>query len=166
MGSEQSCSDWGESRMKGGGRFVLALSTALVLAACGTPEVLIGIHSSDDINPDDHGEALPVVLQVYQLRESDPFHRADFGELWRNGSETLADSLLTKREFVVDPASEDRVAVRRDSDATHLGVVAVFRDAEDAQWRSIEPLPGGVLANYLSVALHVDVDERTVVVER
>ena len=127
--------------------------------ACGTPQVLMGVKSTDRINPDDNGEALPVVVRVYQLRETGPFSRADFDTLWSDSERALGESLVGSQEFVVDPETDERIAIRRLKGADYLAVVAVFRDWHDTEWRSIEPLPTGLFSGFMSVTIYVDIDE-------
>lgn len=144
----------------------LMVGISLMLQACGTPQVLMGVKSTDRINPDDAGEALPVVVRVYQLSEAGPFERADFDSLWSDSEEALGSALVGSQEFVVDPETDDRIAIRRVKDAEYLGVVAVFRNWHDAEWRSVEHLPSGMFSRFMSVTIYVDVDENMVKASR
>ena len=99
------------------------------------------IATSQDVNPDIAGQPSPVVLRVFQLRSPGPFMKADFFELYENENATLGDNLIKSDEFHLQPGQSIEYNTKFDSDAKYVGVIAAFRDWENARWREMVSLP-------------------------
>ena len=93
------------------------------------------------LNQDDSGEALPVVVRVYQLRAKDKFQQATFKALWKNDKELLEGDLLDRKELTVHPDSE--TVLDLDLDVKHgaafFGVMALFRKPDVMSWKELIP---------------------------
>lgn len=93
------------------------------------------------LNQDDAGEALPVVVRVYQLRGKDKFQQATFKALWKSDKELLEGDLLDRKELTVHPDSE--TVLDLDLDVKHgaafFGVMALFRKPDVMSWKELVP---------------------------
>ena len=129
---------------------VLCLVFSLLAWGCSGPRVDLGLSSTANLNLNSFDEPLPVVTRVYQLADDQAFQKATFEQLWKNDLMTLGDALLTKDEIVMDPAAQQKLTYMRHEQARFVGVVAIFRQPEDVQWRDIAALPEGFFGRRFS----------------
>ncbi|MCH9672823.1 MAG: type VI secretion system lipoprotein TssJ [Gammaproteobacteria bacterium] len=115
------------------------------------PEVNLTIQASKDLNPNSAGEPSQVVITLYELKSEGAFNSASFAEIYQQGSELLGDDLIKKDEIVIEPGEVKVVARVLDAEARYLGMVAGFRDWQNAKWR-------GVLATPLDETIDAQVD--------
>jgi len=119
--------------------FLLSLLALVLLAAlpgCGKKQLArVSIQADGDINPDDRGGALPVVLRFYQLKNNGAFEAAAFAELWENEAAALGADLLERQEMTVFPNSRHSIEIVRNPLAGYLGVMALFRQPDGEAWR-------------------------------
>ena len=110
---------------------VLLLLGLLLAAGCGSsPPLLRGTIAVDsNVNPDRAGRPSPIVVRVYELKSVAAFSGADFFALFDNEQATLSGELVGREEFQLQP------------DTKFIGVVAAFRDLEQARWRQTAPVP-------------------------
>ncbi|MCG5499367.1 type VI secretion system lipoprotein TssJ [Ectothiorhodospira lacustris] len=132
--------------------------SVLLLCGCAGPQVRLDLHATPLINPSEEGQALPVVVRVYQLKDPRGFQESPFEDLWKQDLESLGADALGRQELVMQPGSSRELALKRLPGATHLGILAIFRDPASPAWRDIRALPGGRLGRHmdqrLSVSLH------------
>jgi type VI secretion system protein VasD len=121
---------------------------AAVIAGCSsdkaakTTAVRYVIEADQFVNPNERGEASPVVVRIYELKSTTSFNQAQFFELFDNDTTKLGPDLVAKRELELKPG--DKVDYERETpyEARHIGVVAAFRQGDGANWRKtaeIEP---------------------------
>ena len=99
------------------------------------------METTADLNPDPGGRPSPVVVRVYQLRSPGAFDSADFFALYDNEIATLGQNLITREEFELQPGESREYNTELDLATKYLGVIAAFRDLENARWRSLLKLP-------------------------
>jgi type VI secretion system protein VasD len=93
--------------------------------------------ASDSLNVDAAGRPLSLVVRVYKLRSPTAFLNAPY-ETFGNGAkekEVLADDLIEAREIVLLPGQQQQISERWAREATHVGVVALFRAPAPQRWR-------------------------------
>lgn len=127
-----------------------AVLVLAALAACGSPPkvapvppktgVSLRIEATTEINPDFQGRPSPVVVRVYQLRSAGIFQSADFFALQNNETGILGADLLGREEFEVIPGETRALSIDADIEARHLGVVAAYRELDQARWRAVAAL--------------------------
>lgn len=129
---------------------VLVLAAAAAAMACGIfggrgerppSPVDVEIVAAQRLNPDEHGESLPTVVRLYQLRSAAKLEAADFARLYRDAKETLGDDLLQADELTVSPGETVRRRVERAPSAKVLAAVAVLRRPSGVTWRALAELP-------------------------
>lgn len=118
-----------------------AIAGALSLAACGssTPDpttVAMNITATGSINPNSVSEPSPVVLRIYQLKSDSAFKAAEFSEIFYSDRKVLGGDLLGQKEFNVKPGDKLTYDDTVSAETRYLGIVAGFRDIENATWRA------------------------------
>jgi type VI secretion system protein VasD len=96
---------------------------------------------SPDVNPDRTGRPSPVVVRVYQLKTDAAFASAEFFALFDDEDKVLGPELISRDEFVLQPADRRTIDVAVSSETRFVGAIAAFRDIRNAQWRSLVPAP-------------------------
>ena len=122
---------------------VLLLLGLLLAAGCGSsPPLLRGTIAVDsNVNPDRAGRPSPIVVRVYELKSVAAFNGADFFALFDNEQATLSGELVGREEFQLQPAETRQYLRQLQPDTKFIGVVAAFRDLEQARWRQTSPVP-------------------------
>ncbi len=114
---------------------------------------------SNKTNPDLNGRPSPVVVYVYELTSNTLFENQDFFSLYENAETVLGPDLVSKKEFTFSPGAVEKYEVSMSPDVEFVGVVAAFRDIENANWRKIMPIDKtgykkhNIIIGQLSVAL-------------
>jgi len=126
--------------------WLAVLVLVLPLAGCGGggPEVLRVegvVEAAADVNPDGAGQAAPVVVRLYQLRNVGQFEGADFFSIYDDEAATLGQDLIAREELRLRPGERTEFNSELPPDAKFLGVIAAFRDLDTAHWRAVAPLP-------------------------
>lgn len=98
------------------------------------------ILASFDINPDANERPSPLVVRVYELKSKNAFDEADFFKLYDEEAATLGGDLLTREEFEISPGQGREIVHKADDQARYFGVIAAYRNIEEAHWRAIIPL--------------------------
>jgi type VI secretion system protein VasD len=130
---------------------VMLLATVL-LSGCSsdTKKWRLALTATPALNQDDAGEALPVVVRVYQLKGKDKFQRATFTELWKKDKELLEGDLLDRKELTMHPDSE--TVLDLDLDVKHgaafFGVMALFRKPDVTSWKELIPAEASSLSPF------------------
>lgn len=119
----------------------------LLLAACGkeTPpppppepptSVSLEIETAGDINPNPLGRPSPLALRIYQLKSPAGFGKAGFMDLYEQDEAVLGRDLIKKEEIILKVNEKQTIAVEPEDDLGVLGLMAVFRNYEQSQWKA------------------------------
>jgi type VI secretion system protein VasD len=130
-------------------RTILAGLPAL-LAGCGgggappppaAPATLtLTLTGGADQNPSASGHASPVAIRLIQLGGTGSFERADVYAVQNREKATLGDDDLGSEEFVLRPGETRSITRELKHGAQFVGVAALFRDIDRAQWRAFKPV--------------------------
>ena len=144
--------------------FVILLATMLA-AGCSsdTKKWRLILTSTNALNQDDSGEALPVIVRIYQLKGKDRFQQATFKALWKNDKELLEGDLLDRKELTVHPDSETLLDLDLDvkHGAAFFGVMALFRKPDVTSWKELIPAEASFL-NPLTPKRNLVLDHYTI----
>jgi type VI secretion system protein VasD len=132
-------------------RFWTALTWALcgALVACAPKEppppppptmVELTLSAADDVNPDVEGRASPVIVRYYQLAGTNAFEKADFFQLYDKEAALLGPDLLARDEVPLAPGATQKASFEGKAGIKFLGVVADYRDINQAEWRADVPI--------------------------
>lgn len=118
----------------------VVVCAAAVAAGCSrlpkpTP-VSVLLIADDNINPNEAGEPSPVVVRIYELKGVKAFNNADYFDFVDDDAKTLGADLIASQEYELTPGEEEDYKREISSEATHLAVVAGFRNIQSATWRT------------------------------
>ena len=136
----------------------LAASVVLTMTACGiwqsardgtievtravfetkVKQMTLVIVARGALNRDALGVSLPVVLRIYQLNDDKAFATATYAQLLE-GSAALKAATVWSRDVTLRPGETLKVSELMQDDASHVGVVAFFRDPGNAEWSVLVP---------------------------
>lgn len=121
----------------------LAFTGALLVAGCASQPLAYPIRAAGDkvINRDEGGNALSVVVRLYQLKDRKAFSKLTLEELssGKSDEELLGSDLVNRSEVVVMPGQRATHAAQLLPDARFVGVVAMFRQPDLDHWRYLVP---------------------------
>lgn len=126
---------------------VLGVLICLVAGCASAPKpakVSLNLVASNSVNPDLEGRPSPVVVQIYRIRAADAFNNARFFELYDDAEQVLGQDLVGVTEIEMSPDSNRTLSVEgMTADTRYIGVLAAYRDIDEARWRSIVETPSG-----------------------
>ena len=105
------------------------------------PKVVIRIKTENDLNPDMMGRPSPIVVRIYDLRSDDIFNNADFFPLYEDDAGILGDDMTARDELELPPGERVEIEKELDMEAKYVGVMAAYRDLDNAVWRGSIPTP-------------------------
>jgi type VI secretion system protein VasD len=126
--------------------FVVIVLAALAGCSGATRKELpvpiqFSLRATPNANPSVSGRPSPVVVSIYELRNSAGFLAADFMSLIRDDRAALGEDRLARQEYVLQPGETRLVRRRSDLSTRFIGVVAGYRDMEGSVWRAIAAIP-------------------------
>ncbi|MGA9573704.1 MAG: type VI secretion system lipoprotein TssJ [Lysobacterales bacterium] len=126
---------------------LLAVVMVGLLSACaGAPKkenLGIQIAASADVNPDMEGRPSPVILHIMELNSTEQFNRLDYMGLTQPSGAALGPELLGKNQVVLQPGESKTLPMELNAATTAIGLVAGYRDIDNAAWRKIVPITQG-----------------------
>jgi type VI secretion system protein VasD len=141
-----------------------ALAGLLALGACASPppppaSVTLDVAGGADQNPDGTGRPSPVALQVYYLKATARFERADVFALTERERDTLGPDSSGSEQFVIAPGEARSITRELQPGVQAIGIVALFRDVDSgARWRAVQAIaPSG------ATRLRVRIERNTIV---
>jgi type VI secretion system protein VasD len=128
---------------------VACLASAAILSTAGCssapkPTAVSGnIEASVGLNPSVTQRPSPLLLRIYELKSAAAFNQADFMSLYQADQGTLGAELVTREEVMLQPGETRPFAKKLSVDTRFIGVVAAYRNLEQATWRSITAVQPG-----------------------
>ena len=103
--------------MKTARRLLLwTLSGPVIFLLAGCPKqptrINVVLSAATDVNPDPSGQALSVVVRIYQLKDKGRLESADYNAILRSDKEALSDDLLERQERVVQPGTQEMLEIQ------------------------------------------------------
>ena len=122
----------------------LGLSLTLLAGCPKQPaKISVVLNAAATVNPDTSGQALSVVVRIYQLKDKGRLESADYNAIWKSDKETLSDDLLERQERIVQPGTQEMLEIQTNPMANYLAAVALFRNPSGDTWRKIIPIAKG-----------------------
>lgn len=134
-------------RIRGSGLKIISFAGVLaLLSACASapPEDVVikgSMHAVETVNPDVQGRPSPLVIKIYQLKAKDKFELADFFPVFDQPEATLGADMLGVEDVMMTPGESRPYEGAVDPNTRFIGVVGAYRDINQAQWKSVVPLP-------------------------
>lgn len=117
----------------------MVLLAVTCLAGCSAT-ARFDVDSANYLNPDINGDASPVLVTVYQLKNGYAFQQADYESLTDNAAKTLGDDIIDKNSFEVQPSSKFTTSEKVYPNTKFIGVVAAYRDPNSVSWHKVVQL--------------------------
>lgn len=119
-----------------------SVSISSIIIADKPPRVDITIQTSNDLNPDRVGRPSPIVIRLYELKVDTAFNNANFFALYDSDKDILGDDLVKVEEMEVAPDKTITLPRKKfDMDSKMLGVLAAYRNLDNAKWRATVATP-------------------------
>jgi type VI secretion system protein VasD len=128
---------------------LLAFASSILLSACAgapppEPAALdMQINASVDVNPDMQGRPSPIILHIMELNSTEQFNRLDYMSLTQPNGAALGPELLGKNQLVLQPGENRALPMELNPQTTVIGLVAGYRDIDNATWRTNIPVTQG-----------------------
>jgi len=126
-----------------------ACGAALILSACASnptpkPTILSGsITASARVNPSVSQRPSPLLLRIYELKNSTAFGAADFVSLYQRDQAELGAEMVGREELTLSPGERRPWSKTLAPETRFIAVFAAYRDIEHAKWRTVLPvIPG------------------------
>ncbi len=126
------------------------IGMGLFLAACtSTPEasgpkyqdpISATVSASATANPSPSGSPTPTAVEIFVLKSPGRFQSMDYFQL--KGGSALGDDLVERKTVSVRPGQSTELTVNPGTEGAYVGVIAGFRDIENARWRALTPISG------------------------
>lgn len=114
---------------------VATLGGCVVANSIAEPETQLQIEPAININPDARDRPSPLVIRVYELSAENAFQNSDFFKLYDDAEHALGKDLISVDDIVVRPGKVHKHPMSLDSRTRYIGVLAAFRDIQNAEWR-------------------------------
>lgn len=124
---------------------LLAFFLVTNLTGCGSSPTRLeaNVTAGEDVNKDEFGRSLPIVVRLYELKSTGSFESADFFGIYDQEAAALGGDLLAREELHLRPGEQKKIEREAAPDAQHLGVVGAFRQIDNARWRATHALKPG-----------------------
>jgi type VI secretion system VasD/TssJ family lipoprotein len=133
---------------------LLGAAAALELVACKggeskppceePPRVQALLQTSDRANVGENGQSWPTKLVLYQLTGTAALDQLDPEALKEQGEKLFGDEYLDKKEVTAFPTTHERHELVLKPTATHVLVVAEFRETLGTAWYASYAVPRGL----------------------
>ena len=105
-------------------------------------EVRLSVGSSDMINPNGEGTALPTMVRIYQLRGDLAVEDLDFSTVWASEKpEDLGEAFLGVEELTVYPDRAEQKSLPLEDGVTHMVATGLFREPAGNTWYTVYEVP-------------------------
>ncbi|MDF0729344.1 type VI secretion system lipoprotein TssJ [Pseudomonas entomophila] len=105
------------------------------------PAVTLYFSAAAGLNPGATGSPAPVRVRLYELKNTATFARADYFALAERAQATLGADLLDLDEVLLHPGEQLRLERPLHPATRQVGLVVGYREVDQAQWRSVLPVP-------------------------
>ena len=146
-------------------RNIAMLVWVCLLAGCASPSLKFGVSSTADINRNEYGEPLAVVVRIYQLKDRRAFESASFEELWKQDFQILGNDLVMKEEITMDPAYQRHIELPRHDQAEYLAAMAVYRQPDGASWRDVAKMPGNFITRRFDRKVQITLEKNRLILD-
>lgn len=132
----------------------LGLSASLALGACKNgggescnpddyvfEEIQVLLQGSQQLNLDDEGNPLSVVVRIYQLNGDLATRSLDPGELWNDQEAALGDEYISDKEVILRPETAETIPITVEKDARYVLVAGGFRQPVGNTWFRVYEIP-------------------------
>lgn len=102
--------------------------------------IKIHIKAANYLNPDITGEASPVKLTFYALKNNTLFDKVNFFKLQDNPIQALGGALIDERSMMIRSDEQLSFTYQFSPDTRYLGIIAAYRQLAFAEWKKVVSL--------------------------
>ncbi|EJL6465615.1 type VI secretion system lipoprotein TssJ [Vibrio cholerae] len=117
-----------------------------VLTACSSSDkyepakeptkVTFSLVSDEGVNPNIWGEASPIEIQVFELKDDSMFMSSDYDQIKTDYKKALRSNFVKNYDYVLTPGQFKFVnAFEVDEETNYIGVMAHFAEPELSEWK-------------------------------
>lgn len=101
-------------------------------------QVKLRLHAGHNLNSGGDGKPVSLLVRVYKLKQADGFRQAAYSTFLdpARERETMGTDLLEVKEILLIPGQQLEITEKVAAEATHVGVVALFRSPSPARWKA------------------------------
>jgi type VI secretion system VasD/TssJ family lipoprotein len=110
----------------------------------GAARVQLLVRTSDRANIGENGQSWPTLVTVYQLSGSAALEELDADAIKEQGEAALGEEFLDKKEVTAFPKTLEAIEMQLKPKATHLLIVASFRQPLGTAWYATYTVPTGL----------------------
>ena len=131
---------------------ILALIVAAV-ASCDTLNTKIGgvfnadtdlyltITADSDVNPDDNKRPSPLIVRMYELKDTKKFSKTNFIDMFEKDTESLGDEMVDKQRLRhIEPGEVREVKFVLNKDTKYVGLFAEFLRYRKSKYKLVFPV--------------------------
>lgn len=108
------------------------------------PRLQVLLRTSDRANVGENGQSWPTKVVVYQLSGTAALEELDAEVLAEQGEAALGEEFLDKKELTAFPSTKENFEMQLKPKASHLLVVAQFRQPLGTAWYTTYTVPSGI----------------------
>lgn len=124
-------------------RHLAAMTFALLLGGCASQPLVYPIRATGEkvINRDEGGNALSVVVRMYELTDRKAFSKLTLDDMssGKSDEDLFGEEFVKRSEVVVMPGRQAIHDAQLQPDTRFVGVVAMFRQPDLDHWRYLIP---------------------------
>lgn len=117
----------------------------LLMGCSSMKTITLKMSATSDVNPNRQGQAAPLVVSMFQLKDDKAFKLNDFYALYYQPQETLGKDLLGIRQFELTPGVNKAWSWEISKETQFLGLVAAYRSMDASIWQLVVPVPKSFL---------------------
>lgn len=117
------------------GLMALSLADCASMAPKTTPLKFL-VTADKTVNPDEQGNPYPIVVRIYELKQTSQFNQLSYFDLMDSDVAKLGADLVSKREVELKPGETQNFDRDTPIETRYIGVIAGFRNIDNAQWRA------------------------------
>lgn len=89
------------------------------------------------LNPDQRGQAKPVVVTFYQLGSGSRFLESSYDQLMNNPHAVLGEKLIDRQDTEIQPGKTSSKTIRLKSNTSAIGIVASYEHIGNNRWKAL-----------------------------
>lgn len=101
---------------------------------------MLSLTGTTEQNPDINGAPSPVAVRIIQLIDPNRFQHADAYAFIDNQQQALGADAAASEDVFVSPSEQRSIRIDPKPGVTAIGVAALYRDIDNAQWRAVAPV--------------------------
>lgn len=141
----------------------LLVSLVFLFSGCATtnPEeppkeytrIDLVIVAKDDVNPDEKKRPSPILVRIYELKNSATFDAADYFSLHNSDKTAIGADLLVRDEFILRPGEKKTIKRKGRRETAALGILAGYYNLANSTWRVTHKFPPAPEAAWYRVVI-------------